>query len=101
MDNNDLALKLIKYFKKNDLDLCSICKHHIECKEEKCEKYISGVGDSEGKYPDWKWSCLDFEYGECPMRENTPCNKCIENDDAVFELDLEKLIKEVNKSEIQ
>ena len=59
-----------------DINICEYCEHYIPCLGKECEKYISGIGDVEGKSPDWKWSCEDFDFGECPMLENTPCNGC-------------------------
>ena len=66
-------------------DICSYCKNNIECKGEKCEKYCKGVGDADGKFPDLKWSCMDFDFGTCPLLENTPCNDCFKNNDKDFE----------------
>jgi hypothetical protein len=92
LDNKDKIIKfLINRLSKVDCDLCSLCKNIIACEEKKCEKYISGIGDAEGKYPEWKWSCMDFDFGECPLMENTPCNGCIQNDSGGFEFDESKL----------
>ena len=68
-------------------EICSYCKHHIECKGEKCEKYTEGRGcwDDKKCYRDWVWSCKDFNFGTCDMLENTPCNGCFENDNKGFE----------------
>lgn len=59
-------------------DPCNLCKHHHICEYMDCDKYIEGIGmtDEDGKYYDWKWSCLDFDYGTCDKLENTPCNGC-------------------------
>lgn len=71
---------------KRDSDyICAYCKNRIECKNEQCEKYSSGVGDVDGNYPDWKWTCMDFNYGTCSLLEDTPCNGCIEDDCKGFE----------------
>ena len=61
-------------------DTCFYCKNYIACKGKECEKYCSGIGDVDGNFPDWKWTCEDFDFGTCPLLENTPCNECIEND---------------------
>lgn len=61
----------------SDETLCKYCKNYFECEGEKCPEFISGVGDAEGKYPTWKWSCMDFDY--CAMLENTPCHACYDN----------------------
>ena len=60
-------------------DSCTLCKNYIPCNGRNCPSFCEGVGDAEGKYPDWKWSCQDFHYGECPVLENTPCFGCIQN----------------------
>lgn len=60
-------------------DGCVLCVHNHVCQGEKCPKYEKGVG-AVGKdgteFPDFKWSCMDFDWGTCPMMENTPCNGC-------------------------
>ena len=55
---------------------------------KECDKYIEGVGGygQDGKhFPDWKWSCMDFDFGTCPRLEDTPCNECFDNDCKGFE----------------
>lgn len=71
--------------KRDSDDICAYCKNRIECKNEQCEKYSSGVGDVDGNYPDWKWTCMDFDYGTCFLLADTPCNGCFENDYSGFE----------------
>ena len=71
--------------KRDSDDICAYCKNRIECKNEQCEKYSSGVGDVDGNYPDWKWTCMDFNYGTCSLLADTPCNGCIEDDCKGFE----------------
>ena len=71
--------------KRDSDDICAYCKNRIECKNEQCEKYSSGVGDVDGNYPDWKWSCMDFDYGTCSLLEDTPCNGCFDDDCKGFE----------------
>lgn len=69
-------------------DICHYCKNNIECKEEECEKYIEGQGGygQDGQhFPDWKWNCKDFDFGTCPLLENTPCNECFDNNCKGFE----------------
>lgn len=66
---------VIKYADKG----CELCAHYIPCAGKDCSKYISGTGATgqDGKeYPDFKWTCEDFDYGQCPAMENTPCNGC-------------------------
>ena len=71
--------------KRDSDDICAYCKNRIECKSQQCEKYSSGVGDVDGNYPDWKWTCMDFDYGTCSLLADTPCNGCIEDDCKGFE----------------
>lgn len=67
--------------------ICNFCKHDYECQGEGCDKYTEGVGatDENGNYHDWKWTCMDFDYGTCPKLEDTPCNECFENNLRGFE----------------
>ncbi len=60
-------------------DRCKLCTHYRPCHGKDCPQYVSGVGATgpNGKeYPDFKWSCEDFDYGTCPAMEDTPCNGC-------------------------
>ena len=59
-------------------EVCNYCKHFKPCDGKSCKQYIEGVGayNHTGHKHDWEWSCMDFNYGECPMLENTPCNGC-------------------------
>ena len=68
-------------------DPCEYCKHQIEGLGKKCKSYVSGtdVLDKENRKFDWQWSCLDFNYGECDLLMNTPCNGCIKNNYGNFE----------------
>ena len=69
-------------------NICHYCKNNIVCKSEKCEKYCEGVGGygQDGRhFPDWKWTCKDFDFGTCPLLENTPCNECFDNNCKGFE----------------
>ena len=66
---------------------CEYCKNYKPCKSKECKYYIEGRGleDQKGYKYDWQWTCEDFDYGECPMLENTPCNGCIKNKYCGFE----------------
>ena len=69
-------------------NICHYCKNNIECKGEECKKYIEGQGGygQDGQhFPDWKWTCKDFDFGTCPLLENTPCNECFDNNCKGFE----------------
>lgn len=84
----DKAVETIKDFIKNGCDdPCQLCKYYIECNKEKCDKYSEGVGltDEKGNTLDWKWSCLDFDYGSCAKLEDTPCYECFKNNMSGFE----------------
>lgn len=84
---NKIAVKI------NNVEcLCDICKNYIKCEKEKCKKYMSGDrGFINGSPVMFKWTCEDFDYGTCPILENTKCNGCIENDFYSFQIDLAKL----------
>ena len=71
-----------KLFKVKVSDgVCDYCEHNIPCLGKDCECYVDGVGlyDSEGKYYDWKWSCMDYDFGTCDKLINTPCCECIKD----------------------
>lgn len=73
-------------------NICKYCENKIECKGKKCEKYCEGKGGygQNGQYfADWKWTCEDFDFGTCPLLENTPCNECFENGSKGFKLKVE------------
>lgn len=76
-------LKLTKQILSEcDYDGCLHCTHYIECGKEKCNYYEEGIGmedDKGNKYPNMKWTCMDFNYGECRKYEkenNTLCKDC-------------------------
>jgi hypothetical protein len=83
----DVAFKTIRELALHSEDTCQYCKYDTPCKGDKCECFIEGVGmtDEQDKYYNIKWTCMDFNYGECPMLENTPCNECVQNDFGHFE----------------
>ena len=83
----ETLLKDFKEFMLNTDDVCKYCKHNQPCCGKECELYIEGkeAWDHNGCKHDWEWSCKDFNFGECPMLENTPCNGCIKNDYSGFE----------------
>ena len=69
-------------------DICKYCKNNTECKGKDCEKYCEGKGGygQDGQhFPEWKWTCREFDFGTCPLLEDTPCNGCFENGCSGFE----------------
>lgn len=48
---------LTKLLKHADDDICAYCKNQIKCNGKDCESYCEGVGDVDGNYMDWKWTC--------------------------------------------
>ena len=76
----DAAVADIRFMLSHPDDGCDLCGNKRECKEEKCPAYTSGIGaidqQSGKEYPDFKWTCMDFEHGTCDFLENTPCNGC-------------------------
>lgn len=66
--------------------ICDFCKYNHECQGEKCDKYTEGVGctDESDNYYDWKWTCMDFNFGTCGKLEDTPCNGCFDNNMSGF-----------------
>ena len=78
--------KLLKFTKQAlfdpDIDHCKFCKHFINCEKEKCPYHEEGTGmedDKGNKYPDMKWTCMDFNYGTCRKYEeegNADCRTC-------------------------
>ena len=91
--NEEILQEALIHILKNprDIDICLYCKNKLVCKGCECEHFVSGVGDAEGKWPDMKWTCEDFNFGTCTLLENTPCNGCIQNNYSGFELDMNKL----------
>ena len=82
-----LQEKTNQIIKQGVEDLCLLCKHYIKCEPKTCSDFISGdsVKDAKGNIIEWKWTCQDFNYGDCPKLENTPCYQCYKNDFSGFE----------------
>ena len=80
-------LRDFKEFILNPDDVCEYCKHNQTCRGKDCECYVEGIGaqDKNGYTHDWQWSCMDFNFGTCPMLEDTPCNGCVKNNMCGFE----------------
>ena len=83
----EALLKDFKEFILHTDDVCKYCKHNQPCRGAECESYVKGRGveDLKGYKYDWQRSCEDFNFGECPMLENTLCNGCIKNNMQGFE----------------
>lgn len=97
----ELEIKLIGALKAAWNELAETCEHcvynkEVQCLEKQCPDYTEGVGvvdanDPSKVYPDFPWSCLDFDYGDCPHMDNTPCHGCIDNNTCNFRLDVSTL----------
>ena len=85
--NFEALLKDFKELMLNPDDACIYCKYHQPCCGKECESYIKGkeAWDHKGCKHDWEWTCVDFNFGECPKLENTPCNGCIKHKMQGFE----------------
>lgn len=88
IDYNQFLEQMLHIAEERDLiikkycdEICSYCENHVDCKGKNCKAYIEGEqGFINDKPVDFHWSCEDFNYGTCPMMENTPCNGCFERD---------------------
>lgn len=73
----DEAVSDLRRYVSDCGDSCSICANYVPCREEKCPHYCEGnEGEINGRKVEFKWTCMDFDYGDCGMRENTPCHDC-------------------------
>ena len=90
-DALEMACRERDFFVKGDFvgDTCKYCLHHKECEGKKCTDYFDGIGmsDEKGNYYNQKWTCMDFNWGDCPSLENTPCKDCIKNNFKNFKWD--------------
>lgn len=77
---------IAKLAKESDYT-CEYCKYNIPCLGKDCECYEEGKGlyGPNGEYKDWKWICMDIEFGSCDKLSDTPCYNCIYEDYAGFE----------------
>lgn len=61
-----------------DVDICEKCanKPNFKCGKA-CPQHIEGRGGYiDGRYVDFPWTCEDFDWGDCPRMETTPCRGC-------------------------
>lgn len=75
----DASLKDMRTLVKNADNGCDVCAHHHVCAGKQFPEYIEGVGvkwSDESDIPNMRWSCMDFEFGTCPMLQDTPCADC-------------------------
>ena len=59
-------------------DHCLLCAHYVPCLGKECDSYTEGdkLIDEKGKYISWKWTCQDFDWGDCPKMDVLPCKNC-------------------------
>ena len=75
--------------KEHAEDPCLACakKPQITCRGRDCPGYIEGDhGEIDGKPIECHWSCMDLDWGDCPMMEGSPCKACYNNGFSEFEL---------------
>ena len=101
-DYTEVKSLLVAVVKKcaAELDICSVCSNYVKCEGEKCPKYECGIGavDTDGnRHPNFKWSCEDWDFGECEVLESTPCHGCLSGNYSGFVLDMKKLKKELKE----
>ena len=84
MGNNELITQLLADLKdvliNNRDDPCTYCLYNHECEGKKCDCFMKGEGGinvKTGEKVDYKWTCMDFDYGTCKKLEETPCNECM------------------------
>lgn len=85
---------LYKFWLEHYSDICKYCKNKIECKEEKCPKYENYGNKGYFVHPDgtqseeqiftYDTTCMDLDYGDCPLMEDSPCHNCFENSNSNF-----------------
>lgn len=67
---------------------CEYCVNYIPCDGKSCDSFQSGVGavdEATGEaYPDFKWTCMDWDLGSCAKYEGTVCEKCLADDQGVL-----------------
>lgn len=69
--------RLIEILKKEAQDLCKYCKHKdLYCNGVPCEQFINTTN-----YNGKTKTCMDENFGECPKLKDSPCAKCIHNND--------------------
>lgn len=76
---NDFKKVLITNF---DFLPCDFCENKPVCSKEKCAEYEEGKGvwDDKGNFKsEYKWCCLDFEFGTCLKLKDSPCKDCMKN----------------------
>lgn len=79
---------LFKYWRYNYEDVCSYCSNYVRCEGENCPKFVNYGKQGYMSYPDDKEpkkvilnydvTCMDTDFGKCPLLENTKCNNCVE-----------------------
>lgn len=80
--NDKFVNVLYDFWLNNAEDICSYCRYNKPCKAGECEKFIDFETDEleDEKGNKYKYSksltCLDLNFGDCPLLENTPCHDC-------------------------
>ena len=59
-------------------DNCLLCGHYIQCNGKECDCYIEGneAINENGNRIAFQWSCMDFNWGDCPKMDDLPCKDC-------------------------
>lgn len=89
------SLGVISEILKQREDTCDFCKNYPgKCEGRNCKFFEEGdKAECNGKIMNYRWTCMDASWGDCPKLETMPCYGCIENDNRGFELDYEKVVR--------
>lgn len=77
VDERDEAIKDLTRYAGECGDSCKLCANYKPCPERECPQFVEGnEGEINGHKLEFKWTCMDFDFGDCPALENTPCHDC-------------------------
>ena len=102
--NNQLTKDLFNVLiGEEEADPCDYCKHNVVVCSESCIDYQEGRGatDKNGRYLDWHWSCMDWEFGSCKRLEHTPCHNCCTKDKKFVNWEYKHKVKKENSNETE